>query len=208
MKLTDAISCEQDRLFEIQIFLLLYFRIGTGMNTANSSYQLMDAMMVYLQGEKIEALVFILPVGLLSMVFGLWLYIDNGISFTKGVAIPFLVMGLVMVSVGAIVGYRTPAQITTLQAGWLSAPEVTRVAEVKRMEKINNAWKFYLMLWGAFGVLGLILRFGMTHDFANGLGIALIFFSGVGLMVDGFAERRTHPYIQALNSTSFSALSK
>ena len=51
---------------------------------------LMDAVQIYFQGEKIEALLFILPLGLLSVVFGLWLITDNPNSFAKGVAIPFL----------------------------------------------------------------------------------------------------------------------
>ena len=33
----------------------------------------LDAMTLYFQGEKTEALVFILPLGLLSLVFGGWL---------------------------------------------------------------------------------------------------------------------------------------
>ena len=35
--------------------------------------KLIDVMQTYFQGEKTEALVFILPLGLLSLVFGGWL---------------------------------------------------------------------------------------------------------------------------------------
>jgi hypothetical protein len=48
------------------------------------------------------------------------------------------------------------------------------------------------------GVAGLLLRFATRGDFTQGLGIALVFYAGVGLIVDGFAERRTHPYTAAL----------
>ena len=168
-----------------------------------SSYHLLDAMMVYFQGEKFEALVFILPLGLLSLVFGGWLYVDGVTTFNKGVAIPFLLMGLLMTTIGATVGFRTPAQLLHLQTQVQTAPESTRIAEIKRMDKVNNAWKFYLIIWGLFGVVGLILRFAIPTDFAQGLGIALIFFSGVGLLVDGFAERRTHPYMKALTEIKF-----
>ncbi|MFN8996392.1 MAG: hypothetical protein ACK5X3_22365, partial [Pseudomonadota bacterium] len=50
------------------------------------------------------------------------------------------------------------------------------------------------------GVAGLALHFATKGDLTQGLGIALVFFSGVGLMVDGFAERRTHPYVSALRA--------
>lgn len=51
------------------------------------------------------------------------------------------------------------------------------------------------------GLAGLALRFAVPGDWAHGLGIALVFYAGVGLMVDGFAERRTHPYVAALAAT-------
>jgi hypothetical protein len=66
------------------------------------------------------------------------------------------------------------------------------------MDKVNNAWKYYLALWAAFGVAGLVLRFAPASDFAQGLGIALVFYAGVGMLVDGFAERRTRPYVSVL----------
>ena len=75
---------------------------------------LLEAIQVYFQGEKLEALVLILPLGLLSMVFSTWLLTDNPGSFAKGVAIPFLVLGLLMTTVGAVVGFRTPAQVATI----------------------------------------------------------------------------------------------
>jgi hypothetical protein len=159
---------------------------------------LLDAINSYFQGEKIEALVLILPIGLLSLVFGGWLISDNPGSFGRGVAIPFLVMGLAMTAVGGGVGYRTPAQVATLQASLAAAPESALQIERARMERVNQAWAKYLVLWAAFGVVGLALRFATRGDFTQGLGIALVFFSGVGLMVDGFAERRALPYAAAL----------
>lgn len=168
------------------------------MTTTEATATLLDAMQVYFQGEKIEALVFILPIGLFSLVFGAWLITDGNSAFARGVAIPFIVMGLLMGTVGAVVGYRTPAQVTQLRATVQQAPEVARAGEIARMEKVNRAWKFYLVAWGLFGVAGLALRFATRGDFTQGLGIALVFFAGVGLLVDGFAERRTHPYTAAL----------
>ncbi|MCC6707006.1 MAG: hypothetical protein IT492_05500 [Gammaproteobacteria bacterium] len=68
------------------------------------------------------------------------------------------------------------------------------------MTKVNGAWKFYLAVWAVFAVAGIALRFATHSDFLQGLGIALVFFAGVGLLVDGFAERRTHPYTEALTA--------
>lgn len=159
---------------------------------------LLDATQVYFQGEKTEALVFILPLGLLSLVFGAWLLTDQPGQFAKGVAIPFLLMGLLMGIVGSVVGFRTPAQVTAVvQAMQADVPSAVQ-AETERMAKVNKAWPMYLVIWGLFGAVGLLLRFALVSDFFQGLGIALVFFAGVGLLIDGFAERRTHPYTDVL----------
>jgi hypothetical protein len=159
----------------------------------------LHTMTTYFQGEKIEALVFILPLGLLSVVFGAWLLSEGGGDFTRGVAIPFVVMGLVVSVVGGVVGFRAPAQVRTLQAAVEASPGPALRDERARMAKVNRAWPVYLAVWAGFGVAGLALRFGTRGDFSQGLGIALVFFCGVCLLIDGFAERRARPYTAALD---------
>ena len=109
------------------------------MNTTDATWRLLEAMQIYFQGEKLEALVFILPAGLLSLVFGIWLLTDHPDAFARGVAIPCLAMGLLMTTVGGVVGYRTPTQVTQLQAALQAAPQATLAAEVERMDKVNRA---------------------------------------------------------------------
>lgn len=151
----------------------------------------------YFQGEKIEALVFILSIGLLSLVFGIWLLTEGG-NFAKGVAIPFLALALISVIVGSVVGFRTPNQLKNLEKGLANNKIVTINSEILRMEKVNKAWPKYLVAWVAFGIIGLSLRILTKSDFTQGLGIALVFFSGVTLLIDGFAERRAIKYMSHL----------
>ena len=162
-----------------------------------------QVIMDYFVGEKIEALVFILPIGLLSLVFGGWL-LSEGSSFYRGVAIPFVAMGLVMAIVGGVVGYRTPAQVATLEEGVRLELEKTRILELERMKKVNDAWPKYLVIWALFGVVGLVLRFFTQQDFTQGLGMALVFFSGVTLLIDGFAERRALVYTKEMSKVGIS----
>ena len=168
------------------------------MTGTNQGFVLLDAIQIYFHGEKIEALVFILPIGLLSLVFGLWLLTDNPTSFTKGVAIPFLLMGLLMTTVGGVVGYRTPSQVSGVVKAIEADSRAGVQAEIQRMTKVNSAWHLYLVMWGLFGFAGLLMRFATSSEFLRGMGIALVFIAGVGLLVDGFAERRTYPYVDAL----------
>lgn len=168
------------------------------MISSTVDFKFLQAMQIYFQGEKIEALIFILPIGLLSLVFGVWLLIDNANSFTRGVSIPFILMGLLMGTVGGIVGYRTPGQVASLEQSLeLNAKEAIQI-EMERMTKVNKAWPVYLFIWGIMGLIGLGLRFLAPSDFLQGIGISMVFFAGVALLVDGFAERRTHPYLAAI----------
>jgi hypothetical protein len=162
--------------------------------------RLHEAMVTYFQGEKIEALGFILPLGLLSLVFGGWLLSEGAGGFSRGVALPFLVMGLVMAAVGGVVGYRAPAQSAALAAAVEASSEPVLRAEGARMERVSRAWAKYHALWAIFGVVGLGLRFGTRGDLTQGLGISLVFFSGLGLLIDGFAERRVQPYAAVLRA--------
>jgi len=158
------------------------------------------AVLQYFEGEKLESLIFILPIGLLSAVFGAWLLAEGRSGFARGVAIPFVGMGLLMTVIGATVGFRTPGQVRRLEQAWARDATSAVAAETARMERVNRNWGPYLVAWAAFGVVGLGLRFGTSRDVTQGVGIALVFFSGVGLLVDGFAERRTYPYAEALKA--------
>ena len=156
----------------------------------------------YLRGEKLEALIFILPLGLVSLLMGAWLLSDVREAFARGVALPCLLLGLVLTATGAGVGFRTPGQLDALSAAVVADPEAARVAELARMEKVNRNWPIYLGAWAFFGVGGLALRFASKNDMAQGVGVALVFYAGVGLLIDGFAERRARPYTEALSAPS------
>lgn len=159
----------------------------------------LESMTPYFQGEKLEALVFILPLGLLCMIFGGWLLSEGEPGFAKGIAIPFLVLGLLLAVVGTTVGFRTPSQVTQLESAYNTAPAATLQAERERMAKVNSAWPVYLSIWLTFAVTGLALRLFAQSEFLNGLVVALVFFSGVGLLIDGFADRRAQSYTQAIH---------
>lgn len=162
--------------------------------------KLTDHMSAYLLGEKLESLVFVVPLGLLGALFGAWLLAERSAPFARGAGWPFLIVGLLLAGTGAAVGFRTPAQVERLTAAFAAAPEAARTEELARMEKVNAAWSTYVALWATFAVAGLALRFALRSPLAHGVGAALLFFAGVGLLVDGFAEHRARGYTEALAS--------
>lgn len=159
----------------------------------------LENMIPYFQGEKLEALIFILPLGLVCLIFGGWLLSEGQQGFSKGVAITSITMGLLLTIVGTTVGFRTPTQVANLQAQFQVEPSATLEAEKARMEKVNRAWPVYLSIWIAFGVIGIALRLLTQSEFLNGIAVALVFFAGVGLLIDGFADRRAQIYTGAIH---------
>ena len=159
----------------------------------------LENMTPYFQGEKLEALIFILPLGLVCLIFGGWLLSEGQQGFSKGVAITSITMGLLLTIVGTTVGFRTPSQVANLQETYQIDPSATLQAESARMEKVNRAWTTYLFIWITFGVIGLALRLFTQSEFLNGIAVALVFFAGVGLLIDGFADRRAQIYSGAIH---------
>ena len=160
----------------------------------------LDIMHAYFRGERVEALCFIVPIGVAMLAFAaVTLRAERG-AFAWGLAIPLVVFGLFAVGVGAAVGLRTAAQVAGIESGFQDDPEAMLVKELPRMQKVNSNWPTYVGMWTALVLLGLGLRFGLKTDWAHGVGPAFILIGAVGFLIDGFAERRARPYTQALEA--------
>ena len=70
--------------------------------------------------------------------------------------------------------------------------------ELPRMEKVNSNFKLTFTVFGALVAVGLIIHYFGGPNWGRGVGAALILISAIGLLVDGFAERRAEPYTAAL----------
>jgi hypothetical protein len=160
----------------------------------------LDTMHTYFRGERLEALYFIVPIGIAMLAFaGVALRAERG-GFAWGLAIPLLVFGLAAIGTGAAVGLRTSGQVAEIESGYQSDPSAMLSSELPRMQKVNDNWPVYLGTWTVLLLIGLGLRFGLKADWAHGLGPALILIGALGFLIDGFAERRARPYTQALET--------
>jgi hypothetical protein len=160
----------------------------------------LDVMHAYFRGERIEALYFIVPIGVALLAFaGVTLRAERG-GFAWGLAIPLVLFGLVAIGVGAAVGLRTPGQVAEIEARFQSDPAAMVAAELPRMRKVNDNWPIYLGTYAALVVIGLALRIGLRADWAHGVGPAIVLIGAFGFLIDGFAERRARPYTAALET--------
>jgi hypothetical protein len=155
-------------------------------------------MHAYFRGERIEALYFIVPIGVAMVAFAaVTLRAERG-GFAWGLAVPLVVFGLFAIGVGAAVGLRTAGQVAAIESGFQDNPGAMVADELPRMQKVNDNWPLYIGMWTTLVVVGLALRFGLTADWAHGVGPAIILIGAVGFLIDGFAERRARPYTEAL----------
>jgi hypothetical protein len=166
--------------------------------TGGYSMSFIDAMQAYFRGEQIEAIAFIIPVGILLTAFGLIaLKVERG-GFAWGTAVPCVLFGLVLIAVGAGVALRTPGQVAEIVKVFEQAPAVMIEKELPRMQKVNANFKVAFIAFGVAVAVGLALIFLIRTNWALGLGPALIPVGAIGFFIDGFAERRAIPYTSLL----------
>jgi hypothetical protein len=160
----------------------------------------LDVMHAYFRGERIEALYFIVPIGVAMVAFAaVTLRAERG-GFAWGLAVPFVLFGVFAIGIGAAVGLRTAGQVAAIEAGFESDPSAMVAEELPRMQKVNDNWPIYISMWTALVLVGLGLRFGLKADWAHGVGPAIILIAALGFLIDGFAERRARPYTAALEA--------
>jgi uncharacterized membrane protein HdeD (DUF308 family) len=160
----------------------------------------LDVLRTYFRGEWLECTLFVLPVGVVSVAVSLLLLRGERSPFVWGVTVPSLVLGVALLVTGVAVASRTPGQVQALTTAYQQDVATFVARELARMQRVNANWPVYLVLYAVFAVAGLALRFLVRREWAVGAGTALVLFAGLGLLIDGFAERRARPYTAALES--------
>lgn len=162
----------------------------------------LEIMNTYFRGEKLEALFFILPIGVLLVAFGVVaLKVEHG-GFAWGVAIPSFVFGLILAGTGIGVAARAPGQVAEMTSGFQSEPAAMVSKELPRMQKVNQNFKNTFIAGGVVTAIGLVLLFAVRTDWGKGVGSMLVLASALMFLIDGFASRRAVPYTAALEQIS------
>ena len=157
-----------------------------------------DAMRAYFRGEKLEAALFIAPVGIAFVALGVFAFREWGGAFGWGIAIPVGLFGLVMVATGIGIAMRTAAQVAEIERRYAEAAGAMAASELPRMWKVNRNFRVTLRTFLVLIVAGPVLYFALEVEWMRGIGAALTLIAVVGLLVDSFAARRGLPYTAAL----------
>jgi hypothetical protein len=151
----------------------------------------------YFTAEKQGAVV-IGGVGIVSVLFAAYLWLTG--SVFRAMAWPLIVIGAGQLAIGVGLWIRTDPQVTRLQEGLRSSPQVTVDSELTRMARVNRSFKIVvaveILLIGVGLFLALILR--SRHLAWASVGMGLLLQAAVTLVFDLFAEHRAAVYTRWL----------
>ncbi len=155
----------------------------------------MNAIVNYFNGEKWESYLF-LVMGILTISISLYLLFVLTTSFWKGVAIPFILVGVLELVVGYTIVNRSPKDILRVENFIRNEPHKIQSEEIPRMEKVMTNFKVFRIAEIILIALGILLMYSTMEDtFWRGLGLGLFIQAGSVLGLDFFAERRGHTYL-------------
>lgn len=159
----------------------------------------MNPVVNYFNGEKWESYLFLL-MGILTIAVSLYLLFVLKTSFWKGVAIPFILVGMLELVVGYTIVNRSPKDILRVENFIKNEPQKVRTEEIPRMEKVMQNFKAFRWVEIILIAIGILLMYSTIQDtFWRGLGLGLFIQAGIVLGLDFFAERRGHTYLEFLN---------
>ena len=157
----------------------------------------------YFVGEKQESWIF-MAIGVAGIILAIIFFFVLKSNLNKGMAIPLVIVGLVLFTVGRTVYKRSDDQRIALVYAYGMEPGKLKNEELPRMKKVMKSFvtlrwiEIFLFLVG----VGLYIYFirDFRHDFWRGFGFTLAIMAIVSLSADYFAEKRAHIYTKGLET--------
>lgn len=155
----------------------------------------------YFMAEKSESLVFII-IGIVAIILALLFFFLLKTNFYKGIAVPFVLVALIQLTVGYTVYKRSDADRKQNVYAYDLNPRDLRIREIPRMEKVNKNFVLYRWVEIALTIAGIVLIFlyrsNPDKSFWYGVGLGLAIQAVIMLGMDYFAEARAKAYTNGL----------
>ena len=162
----------------------------------------MEAITNYFNAEKNESLLFIL-VGITTISLGLYFLLKLKTAFFCGMAYPLIAVAVIQITVGAIVYFRSPADIKRVSEMIQSDKTRIQSEEIPRMRVVMKNFVLYRNIELALILIGVALYFYFpASTLFRGLGLGLFLQAAFMLGLDYFAESRGKVYLEFLQSVS------
>ena len=154
----------------------------------------------YFNAEKFESLFFI-GVGIIAVALDIYFWFIIKEPIYKGIAIPFVLVAFIQLTVGTTVYFRSPKDIVTVENIISNEPSKIHSEEIPRMNVVMKNFVIYRYVEIALMILGIILFFCFpSQNFWKGLGIGLFIQASLMLSLDYFAEKRGKDYLKQITN--------
>jgi glucan phosphoethanolaminetransferase (alkaline phosphatase superfamily) len=157
----------------------------------------------YFLGEKQESLLFLL-IGIAAVIAAIIFLSVLKTPFYKGAALPLLLIGILLASVGFTVYKRSDSDRIRNVYAYDMNPSELKLKELPRMKTVMKNFVIYryteLLLLLIGGALYLYFMRDFKNDFWRGFGLAMAVMSLLALTADFFAEKRGKVYTHSIES--------
>lgn len=154
----------------------------------------------YFNAEKFESLFFI-GVGIIAIALGIYFWVIIKEPIYKGIAIPFVLVAFIQLTVGTTIYFRSPKDSTKVENIIKNEPSKIHSEEIPRMNVVMKSFIIYRYVEIALMILGIILFFYFpSQKFWKGLGIGLFIQASLMLSLDYFEEKRGTEYLNQITN--------
>src|SRR6478672_613749 len=155
----------------------------------------------YFLAEKNLGLLFSI-LGAVAIVAAIIFFFVMKTTWHKGVALPFIIIGMVQLILGFNVYKNSDTQRRNMVEAYEMNPSELKLKELPRMEKVNNTFKLILVAEIILLAIGIGLFLYSKNDpqkiFWAGIGISLAIQAAVCLFADINAYSRAKDYRNGL----------
>ncbi|CAN5674634.1 hypothetical protein BH11BAC3_BH11BAC3_35110 [soil metagenome] len=155
----------------------------------------------YFNDEKSESMWFIL-LGITAIILALLFLFYFKTSLLKGLAIPFLLVGILQFSTGLVVYNRSDNDRKRNVYAFDMNPDQLQTKELPRMRIVSKNFIIYRYIEIALLIIGAGMLFYFKKNPENrllvGIGLALVIEAAIALSADFLAEKRAGNYTRQL----------
>lgn len=162
-----------------------------------------EAVDLYFRGERITGYALI-PIGVVAVAAGVLLWRAHGAPMARGMGIPLLVAGVLMMAGGGFLVRAVDARAERLAAAHDDEPAAPLAAEIERIEKVNGNWMPLKIAWAALAATAFALLFFVSREWVHGLALTLLLIAAALTTLDTFAEKRAVTYESQLRALAAS----
>lgn len=157
----------------------------------------LEAMDIYFTGEK-NAGLFLIPLGVCFVGFGVYMWRMYGGGLGAGAGIPLVVIGIGAAIGGGVLRWQVDNRGNELRELHATDADAPVASELERMEKVNANWPRLKAGWTAGIAICLALIWLVKKQWVTGVALSFLLVFAIIFMFDVVAEKRAELYVERI----------